>query len=252
MLNIPKKGKEAGAKKSLTDKKIPAFLQPKSNVISTEKMKDPRDTTVGIWDHVYKCSIPMLASRHVEDIKDSGVHISGDADMDSDIKNRQFVCYINIDKMVEYYREGVPVRVLDRKDTRQIYDAISKHIYAWMEQVKHGVNVGGTPIDDLILMDRFASTVYEFARHLFEQDDYATLLSRHFGIGGTLKAAFSDEATSSFAKVEDSSQVDSSMASSGIMVFKSKVPSAPTAETMGDRESLGNFFKERRQYIQSR
>jgi hypothetical protein len=252
VLNIPKKGKDAAvAKKSLTDKKIPDFLKPKSNVIAVEKKKDPRDTTVGIWDHVYKCSIPMLASRHIEDIKDSGVHLSGDPDMDADIKGRQFVCYINIDKMVEYYREGVPVRVLDRKDTREIYDAISKHIYAWMEQVKHGVNVGGTPIDDLILMDRFASSVYEFARHLFEQDDYATLLSRHFGMG-TFKAAFSNESTSSFAQVENSGQVDTSMASSGIMMFRSKVPSAPSSDTIGDRESLGDFFKERRQYIQSR
>ena len=251
MLNIPRKGQQA--KKGLMDKKIPAFLQPPPppKASQIEKKPDPRDTTVALWDYVYKVSLPMLASRHVEDIKESGVHLSGDPDMDADIRSRQYLCYINIDKMLEFYREGVPIRVIDVKDTREIYDSISKHIYAWMEQVKHGVNVGGTPIDDLVLLDKFAGTVYQHAKHLFERDDYATLLSRHFGMG-SLKAAFSNDSTSAFSTVESSENVDTSLAASGITIFKARTQVAQAPDVMPDRESLGTFFKERRQYIKRR
>lgn len=140
----------------------------------------PRDTTAGIWDDLFRVRIPMLGSRSIEDIRMRGTVISGNKDVDADIKNRLIVTYLNIDKMVELYKQNVPVRVCDVNDTKVIYNNISDHINAWKRQLEVGINIGSAPVEDLLVMDQFANTVFEHAKYQFNGEAVDNLVAEHF------------------------------------------------------------------------
>lgn len=121
--------------------------------------------TDAIWSDLYRVRVPMLGSRSIEDIRMRGVVISGNKDVDRDIENRLIVTYITIDKMVEHHRNNVPVRLTNPDDAKIIYEAISRHIQAWMHFLETGINTGGAPIEDLLAMEHFANCVYEHAKY---------------------------------------------------------------------------------------
>src|SRR5574343_2048969 len=123
-------------------------MSPRYNVVV--------DTTVKLWEYYYKARIPTLASRSIQDIREKGTPISGVPEIDKDLKNQWTTTYLTIRQMVEYFQEGISVKVVDIKDTKAIYEAISEHIHAWRERLERGINIGDAPIDDLIAMDQFA------------------------------------------------------------------------------------------------
>ncbi len=193
------------------------------------------DTTVKLWDHLYKVRIPYLASRSIEDIREKGTVISGIESYDADIPNQMQTTYLNIDKMVEYYREGVAVRVCNVADTKEIYEAISAHIYAWKYNLEKGVNIGNAPIDDLILLDRFANTVYEHAKYHFTDDtmdspflQQLTSVQRITVSNFFTKGAFADQTADN---------------PDGVVMINAD------ADKIEDRDSLSDFFKSRSKFI---
>jgi hypothetical protein len=196
-------------------------------------LQGPVDTTVAIWEHLYKVRIPYLQSRTIDDIREKGTVISGIASYDADIKNQLQTTYLSINQMVDYFKEGVAIRVCDKGDPKLIYEAISEHIYAWKYQLEKGINIGDAPIEDLVIMDKFAGTVYEHAKHHFNEDTANSIFAQHFGKISTINASNFFAPTSEIAKAvrEDSD---------GTVRIHSDEP---------DRESLGDFFKSRVSYL---
>lgn len=137
------------------------------------------DTTVFIWDYLFKVRVPYLQSRSIDDIRKHGVALSGVAEIDNDIHNQWQTTMISIAKMVTFYREGVPIRVSAESDVKLIYEHISNHIHAWKTRLENGINIGDAPIDDLIMMDQFASTIYEHAKYQFTPEIVNSLLAQH-------------------------------------------------------------------------
>lgn len=135
------------------------------------RVKAKRDTTILIWDHLFLCQVPTLGSRSVEDIKERGVRKSGIAKYDDEIPNLYSTVWISIAKMIEHYKSGVPVIVVNRSDCKKIFEFISEHITAWHDLISQGVNIGSAPFEDLIIMDRFANTVFEVAKYDMIQAD---------------------------------------------------------------------------------
>lgn len=131
------------------------------------KESRPKDSTHGIWDVLYRVKLPMLGSRSIQDMRMRGVVLSGNKDVDNDIRNRTIISFISINDMVEHFRNDVTVGVCDPLDTKKIYGAISDHIAAWKHQLEHGLNVGNAPVEDLLLLDQFAKAVYDQAKYLF-------------------------------------------------------------------------------------
>lgn len=144
-------------------------------------MSNQLDTTVDIWEYFYRVRMPYMQTRTLEDIRQKGTVISGVASYDADIGNQLITMCLNIDQMAEYFREGVPIRVCDPKDTKQIYEAISRHIHAWKGQLERGINIGDAPIEDLILLDRLAHTVYEHAKYHFTNEGANSVFAQHLG-----------------------------------------------------------------------
>lgn len=127
--------------------------------------KELKDTTVGIWDYLYYVRVPYLATMSVEYLREYGMPSSGDANIDKEQANQLLSTYLPIAKLVEYHKEGVPVRVINRDDVKKIYDAISDHLNAWKEQLTQGLNIGDAPIEDLLSMDRFANDIYGHVKY---------------------------------------------------------------------------------------
>lgn len=143
------------------------------------KTQGKPDTTSKLWEWYYLVRVPYLMSRTVDDIRRTGVVISGIPEIDRDIVNQLTTTMMTIAQMADYFKEGVPIRVVNYKDTKEIYDAISAHIYSWKEQLEQGINIGDAPIEDLIVLDNLANAVYEHARYQFTRDLADSLLAKH-------------------------------------------------------------------------
>lgn len=137
------------------------------------------DTTSKLWDYYYQVRVPYLQSRTIDDVRRHGVNVSGIAEIDKDIPNQWMTTMMTVAQMADYFKEGVPIRVIKQSDVKEIYDNISNHIHAWKSRLERGINIGDAPVDDLILLDQFANTVYEHAKYQFTADMVNSLFAQH-------------------------------------------------------------------------
>lgn len=136
------------------------------------------DTTKHIWENLYMVRVPTLDATSVQFLKAHGTYITGDKRIDRANANSWLTTYLSIAKMVEMFKEGIAISVIYSADTKKIYDAIEAHLLAWKQQLEHGVNIGDAPLDDLIEMDKFAHTVYQYAKHHFTPELVNSLFAR--------------------------------------------------------------------------
>lgn len=132
-----------------------------------------------ITNYYYKCRFSYLQSRTVEDIKNTGVVVTGISEIDKDIDNQLVTTYLTIEQMVNYFKEGVSIRLVSQADVKTIYEAIDDYLESWKSQLTRGVNIGGTPFEYLIAMDRFANTIYDHAKYHFTEDAIGSVMVRH-------------------------------------------------------------------------
>jgi hypothetical protein len=151
-------------------------------LIKKQRVRQPgvQDTTVGIWEHLFRVSVTSHGLRGVSGLRQSGVLLSGHQEIDKDAGNREVVTYMCINDMLELFRVGTPIKVCNVADTKKIYDNISAHLQMWKYQLEKGVNLGNAPIEDLMLLDRFANTVYAHAKYQFRGDVLDNIVAKHF------------------------------------------------------------------------
>lgn len=136
------------------------------------KPNDPllHPTIVAIFDKLYHVSIPTLQMQTIKEQERFGIRVTGDRDVDNAMRSQRTYTYISIDSMVEYFREGVSVGVANMEDCKEIYEVITEHLNQWGMHVKRVVHHSRTPLNDLVLLDKFAHTVYKHARYLEKPD----------------------------------------------------------------------------------
>lgn len=191
----------------------------------------PVDTTVRLFDYFYKVRIPYLQSRSIDDIRTYGVVLSGVPEIDNDIQNQWITVMLTINSMVEYYKQDVPIKVCLQSDIKEIYDSISEHITAWQSRLQRGINIGGAPIDDLILMDKFASTIYEHAKYHFTPEVLNSVTANYMSSLHKVNAQ-------NFFNKNVLEMLGSTSNEPGVTRIN-----APVAEELPERDSLGEFFK---------
>jgi hypothetical protein len=135
-----------------------------------ERHSNNYKTDIKVWEYLYRVRVPYLQYRSIDDIKKFGVGLSGISEIDNDKTNEIIAVMIPISKMVECFSNGVSVLIPNSTDIKDIYDAISDHINAWKKMLQNGINIGDAPIDDLIDMDKFANSVYSYAKYEFTPD----------------------------------------------------------------------------------
>lgn len=139
---------------------------------------EERDTRWYLWNEKFFCRVSNILSMSPAYLGHYGMPTSGDPVIDQQTANELVDRYLSINQMVEYYQHGVPVYVRVEKDTVRIYEYISNHLTAWKQKLDRELNVRDAPLDDLLLLDQFASVVYKHARHHFEQTWVDSYLAR--------------------------------------------------------------------------
>lgn len=192
------------------------------------------DTTVPLWEWYFKVRVPTLQNRSIAEMKLFGTHVSGVKEMDNDLQNQWTTTMATVAQMVELYQRGIAVKVILEKDTKQIYEFISDHINAWRQQLERGINIGNAPIDDLIAMDEFANLVYENAKYQFTRETADSFISRHL----TSIHRFNGN---NFLNPSALANLNSPPGGFPGVTHINQDPE----DEIPDRESLGDFFKDR-------
>lgn len=139
---------------------------------------EKREASWFIWNELYQVMIPYIQMLSIEEIQEYGVPISGDPGYDYSTVNEMRMIMIPISEMVVYYHKGVQVYVVNKEDTKKIYERISEHLNQWKVKLEKSLNLGDAPLEDLKLMDKFANAVYEHAKYQFTQDTIDSFLTR--------------------------------------------------------------------------
>lgn len=143
-----------------------------------------------IWDERFLVRVPYIDTCSDEYIKIFGTPSSGDAAVDKYTINELATICISINEMLDYHKRGVTIRVVQYTDIKLIYDIISAHLTRWANNLKHGLNIGGAPLEDLIDLDRFANVIYQHAKYHFTEETVGSILSQNMNRLGITKDTF--------------------------------------------------------------
>lgn len=145
-----------------------------------------RDTRYNIWYKKYKCRLRLIETRSIDELREYGMPTVFDKEYDNATANELVIRMLTVNEMVEYYKKNVSIFVVNYDDTKLIYDDIMTHLKAWKHYLDTTLmSSGDAPVEDLILLDKFANIVYKHAVHLFS-NDYITssLFNRMQGVLG--------------------------------------------------------------------
>lgn len=205
----------------------------------------PKDTTHGIWDVLYKVKVPMMGLRGVDDIRMRGTVLSGNKDVDNDIRNRKVTTWLSIDAMLELFRQDVVIGVCDLNDTKAIYNAISDHTSMWKMQLERGINVGSAPVKDLLDLNEFAKIVFEQAKWLFKDGEVSDANIRYIqGVANVNPQNFFNP--KAIQKLMHLNAPNVEVTANGDVIINGQEEVAP------ERDDFDNFFKEQMINLSSR
>ena len=142
---------------------------------------DQRDTRYYLFSRAerYECSVPVMQSRSLEDLRFFGTFTSGEESWDRHMANERVVRRLTINQMVEFYKKGVDFGIRQRPDTKTIYQRITDHLVAWRNELETQINPMRPPLEDLIALENFAHSIYEHAKwHFRDQYTESLLLQR--------------------------------------------------------------------------
>jgi hypothetical protein len=125
-----------------------------------------KDTVTDIWDRSWRCRFSRNLTTPVDHLEKVGIYISGDGEYELDTPDEEIDTYITINDMVEMHRKGIRISIVDYKEVEEIYRIIETHILRWRKSIEESVNIGEAPLDDLIAMDAFATSIYDKAKYL--------------------------------------------------------------------------------------
>lgn len=152
---------------------------------------------VAIFEKRYRISIKQRDTISIEEQRAVGRTRTGNRALDTMLDNSNQLVYYTINDMVELFRNGIDFTLTNEQDSKKIFEAISAHTGYWRSELKYAYNMGDSPVEDLILMEKLASAVYVHARFEFEKRPEfnaatgtlaAFLYSRHALSGGFTRA----------------------------------------------------------------
>lgn len=141
--------------------------------------KHLRDVRWKIWHQKFHCRVRHIQTMSVDYIRIFGMSTTGDSQYDRDMANEIVDRMMTIVEMLMMFHEGSELRVVQSSDTKVIYDLISQHLQDWRKEIQYALNSAHAPFEDLLVMDKFAHTIYEHAKWHFSSD----FIDSHFASG---------------------------------------------------------------------
>lgn len=136
------------------------------------------DTSNYIFDYLYTCRVPIHATLSDNEMRVFGYMYTGNEDIDAGTRNQLVTVMWPIAKMAEAYGNGDSVRLAKYSDAKEIYEHVEKHLHAWKDRLETAFHIGNAPLKDLILLDEFANSIYEHAKHNFTNTYVESLMMR--------------------------------------------------------------------------
>lgn len=158
----------------------------------TEERYRIEETTEGIFDTIFMVRVPSISTYDPKMVEEFGSRTTGDKSMDDELLESTTVVGISIDKMLDLHDQGYSISVLNTSDMERIYNKIQDHLNAWRTHLTISVHVGKAPIDDLVKLDKFATTIFSNGGNILRpnelQDIFASQLTNNgFKFGIALK-----------------------------------------------------------------
>lgn len=129
--------------------------------------EDQRDTRYYIFKQLFMVRVNDLARRNLKHIEAHGVRITGNRDYDRSVKEELCTCYLPISELAVYHDQGVSIYLVKPSDAKVIYELVHEHLSNWMKYLEEQIGIGDAPIEDLLILDNFANTVYPSAARFF-------------------------------------------------------------------------------------
>lgn len=132
-----------------------------------------------IWDDLYRVVMHAGDMRSIEEKLARPDLMSGDRGIDKAQQNALAPCYISINDMVEFYKDGVQFQISGPEDALKILKAVMDHTGTWREATQTTLNLYDAPMDDLIAMEEFAASIYDIAKYkIHEGSQEQAMLNR--------------------------------------------------------------------------
>lgn len=123
-----------------------------------------------IWERLFGIKIRFKDTIDLSQVQSRGIPTVGDSSIDNAVLNDWVYKYITINDMVEYHRNGISFIIITHKETGDIYNIIHEYLLAWKDLVVNGLNIGNAPLEDLIALDSFATSIYPHACEYLQVD----------------------------------------------------------------------------------
>ena len=217
-------------------------LKPKAPVVPVSNANLVKeDTTYDIWCERHRVKMNELESRRISDIKIFGVSVTGNKKIDEALKNQHIFRWITIDQMVDYNEQSCLMGFKDISDLKKIYQALYRHMLAWRRALGFGVNIYGSPIEDLLAMDRFCDNIWTKICYHITNSDFSNDTRQLFTTDNRLdiRALFANKVLSEIGISAKDSNVNDFIGTNG-RFDPYKLPK---------RESFKDFFESKLGYM---
>lgn len=129
-----------------------------------------RDTRYDLWYIRYQCRVPFIQTLSIEDLERDGLPTSGDRHHDHAMQWEPRLMSIPIHQMADLWSSGANISLVNKSDAPKIYEAISKHLYAWKNHIENSYHPNKPPHDDLLVLDQFATIIYNHAATTYDEN----------------------------------------------------------------------------------
>jgi len=146
---------------------------------------EDRDTVYYLFHKLFAIRVNDLARRSIGHIAQHGVMVTRNKEYDQNASKQLIMCMVPIVEMAKYHANGVAVYLVDPKDAKEIYEIVHKHVETWVNYLNEQFGVGDAPVDDLIILDEFASRVYPSAHRFFPNGKVEDAFTK--AVGGVTK-----------------------------------------------------------------
>lgn len=118
-----------------------------------------------LFDKRYNCRVPGIALKTNYEMQERGMYTTGDEEEDLFNHSSLRDSCLTVNRMFEIWKSGYPIALEKESDTLEIFNTITEHLETWIRYMRHAIHRVEPPFEDLLLLDKFADKVYQYAKY---------------------------------------------------------------------------------------
>jgi hypothetical protein len=127
-------------------------------------MSSEHSAAYKIFHYKYNFSIPGIHFYTQEYLDFVGLTSTGDKAMDKEIMNNHIPTRGTIMEIAQHFSDDHPVKLENTRDAVTMYETVRDHLSEWRQALGQESNVSDAPVEQLRILDEFATSIFEIAR----------------------------------------------------------------------------------------